>query len=59
MDLFIYKIRYGEPYPGTLDIKEALDKGLAQHPEHPGLRHFNIHLYELSLMIENADEKNF
>ena len=44
----------GEPAPETPEIKETLEAGLAQDPEHPALCHFYIHAMEMSPTPEAA-----
>ena len=52
----LWDIRTGDPAQGarTLDAKTALEKGLSDHPRHPGLLHLYIHLMEMSGHPETA-----
>lgn len=46
----LWNLRTGEPAAGarTLDARAALEKGLAEHPDHAGMLHLYIHLMEMS-----------
>jgi tetratricopeptide (TPR) repeat protein len=48
--------RTGAPLEGarTLEAQAALEKGLSEHPDHPGLLHLYIHLMEMSSTPERA-----
>jgi tetratricopeptide (TPR) repeat protein len=37
----------GNPNPGTLDAKKALESAIALNPDHPGAHHSYIHMVEL------------
>lgn len=52
----LWNIRTGDPAPGarTMDAKAALERSLADHPQHPGLLHLYIHLMEMSSHPEKA-----
>lgn len=52
----LWNVRTGEPAQGarTTEAKEALEKGLAKHPRHPGMLHLYIHLMEMSNSPEQA-----
>jgi tetratricopeptide (TPR) repeat protein len=52
----LWDVRTGEPAERarTLDAKAALEKGLAKHPDHPGMLHLYIHLMEMSGHPEQA-----
>ena len=41
-----YWRRDGQPYPGTREIVEILEKVLAANPAHPGANHYYIHAME-------------
>ncbi len=38
--------RGGQPQPGTVEAKAALERVIAAHPDHPGAHHYYIHLME-------------
>ena len=42
-----YWTNQGEPNPGTLDAKAALEKAMAINPDHAGAHHYYIHMVEL------------
>lgn len=42
-----YWTNQGEPNPGTLSAKAALEKAMELNPEHPGAHHYYIHMVEL------------
>ncbi|KAK4118631.1 TPR-like protein [Parathielavia appendiculata] len=52
----LWDVRTGEPVKGarTLDARAALERGLAKHPDHPGMLHLYIHLMEMSSHPEVA-----
>ncbi|KAK4095732.1 TPR-like protein [Parathielavia hyrcaniae] len=52
----LWDVRTGEPAKGarTLDAQAALERGLAKHPDHPGMLHLYIHLMEMSSHPEKA-----
>ncbi len=50
-----YWTRDGRPYEQTHDIIAALDRVLAQNPDHPGALHYSIHLWEASNTPEKAE----
>ncbi|WP_346819790.1 tetratricopeptide repeat protein [Rapidithrix thailandica] len=37
----------GNPNPGTMDAKKALETAMKLNPEHPGAHHYYIHMVEL------------
>ncbi len=41
--------------PETVPVQAALEKTLAQHPDHPGAHHYYIHLMEASTTPEKAE----
>jgi tetratricopeptide (TPR) repeat protein len=50
-----YWTRDGRPYDQTQEIISALDRVLANNPEHPGALHYWIHLWEASNTPEKAE----
>ncbi|KAG7291352.1 hypothetical protein NEMBOFW57_001367 [Staphylotrichum longicolle] len=52
----LWDIRTGDPAKGarTMDAKAALERGLSNHPDHPGMLHLYIHLMEMSTTPERA-----
>lgn len=52
----LWDARTGAPTRGarTMDAQTALEKGLSEHPDHPGLLHLYIHLMEMSSNPERA-----
>ncbi len=52
----LWDARTGAPTRGarTMDAQAALEKGLSEHPDHPGLLHLYIHLMEMSSNPEQA-----
>ncbi|MFH5885373.1 hypothetical protein ACG2F4_13760 [Halalkalibaculum sp. DA3122] len=48
----------GNPNPGTLEAKEALETAMKLNPRHPGAHHFYIHMVELpqpELAVSSAE----
>jgi len=48
----------GNPNPGTLDGKKALERAIELDPQHPGAHHYYIHMVELpkpDLAVPSAD----
>jgi tetratricopeptide (TPR) repeat protein len=54
-----YWTRDGKPQPGIAEARQALEKAIRQHPDHPGAHHTYIHLIEASdevdLAVPSAD----
>lgn len=53
-----YWNKSGEPNPGILAAKEALEQAMKINPDHPGAHHYYIHMVELpkpDLAIGSAD----
>jgi tetratricopeptide (TPR) repeat protein len=52
----LWDIRTGEPAKDarTVDARAALERGMSQHPNHPGMLHLYIHLMEMSSHPEQA-----
>lgn len=50
MDLHPWRLwnTSGDPEPGTQELVEDIERGLASHPNHPGLLHLYIHAIEAS-----------
>jgi len=49
----------GNPNPGTLDGKKALETAMEADPDHPGAHHYYIHMVELpdpDLAVASADK---
>ena len=44
----------GEPLPGTMEAGDALERAMRAYPDHPGIAHLYIHLYESSSRPERA-----
>ena len=49
----------GEPNPGTMEAKEALEKAMELNPDHPGAHHYYIHMVELPKpdLAENSADR--
>ena len=50
-----YWTRDGEPYPETREVRAALERTLARHPNHPGALHYWVHLWEPTDTPERAE----
>ncbi len=52
-----YWTRDGEPYEGTREAVDTLERVLARNPKHPGALHYWIHLWEPTKTPERAERE--
>jgi tetratricopeptide (TPR) repeat protein len=52
-----YWTRDGEPYEGTREAVDTLERVLARHPTHPGALHYWIHIWEPTKTPERAERE--